>query len=150
MGCCRSPREYNTVDGAEDAPSFRLCIIKSNFNDKSLRSNFCTRVVCCVCFSFRHRSVLFLFLRWVCLRAARERESGNITTKKRLIFSPRPYQSARQIFYVAGSLSFACSRHKDNVDGTYSLNADYTYNFKQNICARLIRPLCCRQTKLCV
>jgi hypothetical protein len=102
-------------------------------------------------FHFAIEACFFIFTLGVLARRKRVRKR-EYYDEKRLIFSPpRPYQSARQIFYVTQALfSFACSRHKDNADGTYSLNADYTYNFKQNICARLIRPLCCRQTKLCV
>lgn len=106
-------------------------------------------------FHFAIGACFFIFTLGVYLRRKRARKREYYDErKKRLIFSPRrPRVSKRApnlLCRGAGSLSFACSRHKDNADGTYSLNADYTYNFKQNICARLIRPLCCRQTKLCV
>lgn len=90
MGCCRSHRIYKyTVGGAEDAPGVVSTlflssrgVIKSNFNDKSLRSNFCTRVVCCVCFSFRHRSVLFYFYTG-CVFAPQESEKAGILRREK-------------------------------------------------------------------
>jgi len=105
MGRCRSPRVHNTVDDAEDAPSFRLRIIKSNFNDKSLRSNFCTRVVCCVCFSFHHRGVLFYFYAG-CVCAPQESEKAGILRRKNDLFSHHGRIKARTKSFMSRRLSF--------------------------------------------